>query len=79
MTQTNTPLSWNAEEFFVAAGGTAALAHILTKHGFRPPPTETLYVWRSRGQIPHKWVPSCVYVLLKEQRAKLAKLLASAN
>lgn len=72
------PLLWDTEAMFSAAGGTAALGHLLRKHGFDPPKAETLYVWRHRGQIPHRWVPSCVYALLKEGRAQLGALLKVA-
>lgn len=71
------PLSWNAEAFFRAAGGTSALRALLLSHKFDPPELDTLHVWRSRHQIPHRWVASCVLVLLLSGRAKLSELIES--
>lgn len=69
-------LQWDSEAVFTAAGGTGALRRMLVDEGFAPPKADTIYVWRARGVIPHCWVASCVYVVLRAGRAKLSELIA---
>lgn len=68
-------VAWDVEAIFVAAGGTKKLLKTLDGLGFDKPAEETAYMWRSRGKIPNAWMPTVLYVLLKEGRAKLHQLI----
>lgn len=69
------PLQWDSEAIFIAAGGTSALRQMLVDAGFNPPKADTIYVWRSRRVIPHRWVTSCVFVVLASNKARISELL----
>lgn len=69
-------LVWDSEAMFVAAGGAAALRQLLKDHAFPTPQIDTVYMWRARKQIPHRWVPMVIYAILKSNKAKLSELFA---
>jgi hypothetical protein len=68
-------VAWDAEGMFIAAGGVTSLCRLLESHGFDAPKLDTAYMWRHRGRVPGAWVPTIVYALLKEKKAKLHQLI----
>ncbi len=72
-------IDWDAERMIDAAGGARALGQLLAKHGFDPPSVELVHTWRSRNRVPHRWVPACLYVLLKERRGALGEFLTMVS
>jgi hypothetical protein len=69
-------LVWDSEAMFIAAGGCAALRQLLADNQFPTPQIDTVYMWRARRQIPHRWVPMVLYSLLKTNKSKLSALFA---
>jgi hypothetical protein len=68
-------VDWNADALLDAAGGAAELRGLLSKYKFPLPLPETVYMWRSRGRVPQRWIPTILYVLLREKRITLATAL----
>lgn len=73
-------LAWDHEAIIKAAGGPTALARLLEKHGIVPPANmNTVFQWSSRGEIPARWLPNCVYVVLAERKAPFNELLLKTD
>jgi len=72
-------LVWDSEAVFAAAGGPAKLAKLLAANDFPRPRSETAAMWRTRGRIPHLWMPMCIYVVLKAEQAKLSSLFRTVQ
>lgn len=68
-------VDWNADAILDAAGGAAELRALLDKHRFPVPTADTVYMWRNRGKVPQRWIPTILYVLIKEQRITLSSAL----
>lgn len=76
----NYSLSWDAKAIIKAAGGPTALRRLLRKHGIEPPRlANTVFQWSSRGEIPARWIPNVIYVILAERLAPFNELLVQTD
>lgn len=57
---------WDTDKVFHLAGGPTGLLRMLNKHSIPGPTMDTIYMWKSRGQIAGKWWPTIMVVLLAE-------------
>lgn len=77
---THFAVDWDHEAIIRVAGGPASLRDLLKANNIAPPAGEnTLYKWASRGQIPARWLATCVYVVLKERKPPFAELLIKSQ
>lgn len=70
---------WDIPAMFKAAGGPAKLVQLLAENQIEPPRDKAIvYKWSSRAEIPARWLPTIVYLLLKTKAAQLHEIMVEA-
>jgi len=71
---------WDAPAMFKVVGGPAKLLQLLGENQIAPPRDKTVvYKWSSRGEIPARWLPTIVYLILKAKLAPLHEIMSTAG